>query len=985
MNENGRRAINDILSEAAISGYYRQSRIDLELIMSLPEADVIVTTACVGFWRYENVDDIVLKLHHKFKNNFYLEVQYHNTEKQRELNKHILFLKNKHNIQLIMGCDSHFIDEKGCLDRDEFIKSKGIFYEDEQGWYLDYPDGDTAYKRFADQCVLSHDEIFEAISNTNIFLNVEEYDCPIFGSEVKMPTLYPDKTQEEKDKIYEELIWEKWENYKKEVPKELWGIYKKEIAYEIDIVKKTYHADYFLLDYAIVNLGKKKGGRLSLTGRGSAVSFITNKLLGFTDVDRIAAKVKMYPERFMSPTRILETHSLADIDMNVAEQEPFWEAQEDITGYEHSKQMIAFQQLKPPAAWKMYAKSQDVDFETANAVSEQIKKWQKDVARADEDSKDDIDIYDYIEPRFHEIYKKSEDYLGVISSVSPHPCASLIYMGDIRKEIGYIYVKPKEGEGRVCCCMDGKWAEKYGFLKNDWLKVNVVKAIFNIFDRIGIPPISVNQLLKECTPENLAWTMYAKQCTYGLNQVEQPGTASRVAKYGPLNISELTAFVAAIRPGFKSMYKVFESKEHFDYNIPTFDKLIQTDEMPNTFVLYQEQAMATLNYAGIPMSECYAVIKSIAKKRTNEVLQYKKSFILGFTQKIVNDEQIHNSKAEEIAYKVWQIIEDSSRYSFNASHAYCVALDSLYGAWLKVYHPLEFYEVYLNILNEKGDKDRLNKFKAEAEHYFRILFPPYRFGQDNRKITLDKDNNAINNALSSIKGYSNIVGESLYYCSKETENDFFQILKWLDNKSIKSKKILPLIKIDYFRQFGNVNQLIEAVDIFDLLKQGNAKQLSKDKIKGTILAQINLEKYCTGKNKDGSDAKNYKIIDMDGLLKLVWFHISNMSIPDITLTEKMIYQKEYLDYIDLTTGKKEDIKKVIITDIKPLFGKYSSEPWAYRVETRSLGTGKSAILNIKTYTYQKYGQLKKLEIIKIGEISKNDKGYWYVYDYEKIS
>ena len=53
MNENGRQAINDILSQAAIDGYYRQSRIDVPLIMSLPPKDVIVTSACIAGWRYD--------------------------------------------------------------------------------------------------------------------------------------------------------------------------------------------------------------------------------------------------------------------------------------------------------------------------------------------------------------------------------------------------------------------------------------------------------------------------------------------------------------------------------------------------------------------------------------------------------------------------------------------------------------------------------------------------------------------------------------------------------------------------------------------------------------------------------------------------------------------------------------------------------------------------------------------------------------------
>ena len=56
----------------------------------------------------------------------------------------------------------------------------------------------------------------------------------------------------------------------------------------------------------------ENGGVLTTTGRGSAVSWITNKLLGFTEVDRIAASVKMYPDRFMSAARILQSGSLPD-------------------------------------------------------------------------------------------------------------------------------------------------------------------------------------------------------------------------------------------------------------------------------------------------------------------------------------------------------------------------------------------------------------------------------------------------------------------------------------------------------------------------------------------------------------------------------------------------------------------------------------------------------------------------------------------------
>ena len=173
-NENGRQALNDALSEANISGFYGQPRLDIPLILSLPADDMIITTACVAYHRYEDIDEITLKFYEHFKDNFYLEVQAHNTESQIALNKHLLELHNTYGIKLMAGCDSHYIYPEDAQVRTDFLNSKGLSYPDEEGWYLDYPDGDTLYKRFATQCVLSHEEICEALNNTNVFLEVEE-------------------------------------------------------------------------------------------------------------------------------------------------------------------------------------------------------------------------------------------------------------------------------------------------------------------------------------------------------------------------------------------------------------------------------------------------------------------------------------------------------------------------------------------------------------------------------------------------------------------------------------------------------------------------------------------------------------------------------------------------------------------------------------------------------------------------------------------
>jgi len=974
-NENGRQALNDVLSEANLTGFYGQPRLDIPLILSLPKDDVIVTTACLAYWRYEDIDEITAKFANHFGKNFFLEVQYHNVESQRILNRKILELRKELHLPIIMGCDSHYIYPEQAQTRQDFLTSKGMNYTDEENWYLDYPNGDTAYQRFADQCVLTNDEIHEAMDNTRVFETVEEYDSDIFNTEIKMPSLYPNWTQEQKDAEYKRLVWQGWAEYKKQVPEEKWSHYEDEINKEIQVVVDTHMADYFIDNYYIIRKGKENGGWLTKTGRGSCVSFATNMLLGFTEVDRIAAKVHMYPERFMSTTRILQSGSLPDIDFNVAPVEPFAHGQQEVMGEDHAYPMVAYGTMQKSAAWKLYAKSQGVPFEIANAISDQIKKYELAVKHAAEEDKDSIDVLDFIDKEYYEVFAKSKDYLGLITSWSIAPCSYLLYQGSIRKQIGLVKVKD-----HLCCTLDGHSAEAHHFLKNDLLKVSVVDAIYRSYHRIGMEPPTVQELLAQCPPDDPAWDIYKKGCTIGINQCEQTGTASRVAKYAPRNISELGAFVAAIRPGFKSMYKEFESRKPFAYGVKAFDDLIQTEEMPNSFLLYQEQEMAALNYAGIAMSDCYTAIKNIAKKRVEKVLAYKDTFIDGFTNTMINDEGKSQEEADELAHKLWQIIEDSSKYSFNCSHSYCVALDSLYGAWLKAHHPLEFYEVQLTLAEEKGDKDKMSALKAEAEDYFNIKFPPFRFGQDNSYIHADLSTNSINNSIAAIKGFGSSIGKVLYEASQRKLETFTDVLYELDKRRLKTATVKPLILIDYFEQYGTSKQLIIIQEAWDFFKQGTAKVIRKDKIDKPLLAEIIS-------NHGGETTNSYKV-NADTVLAIMKDYERAVvetglgECLDYSIGEKVQFSLDILGYVDVITHKEVDRRRLIIIDTFPL--NKDGKPWAYRIVTRSLGSGKTARLTVRADIY-KTNPIKIGDIIYAAELYKNEQGYWYLLKYNKES
>lgn len=865
--ENARQCINDILAEANISGFYFRPRLDLDLIFSLPKDEVIITTACVAFWKYDDIDKTVLDLNNHFKD-FYLEVQYHNTDSQKELNKHIISLADNYNIPIIMGCDSHYISQDKAWERDDYLASKKIFYDNEQGWYLDYPDGDTAYQRFIDQGILSEKQIDEAFDNTNIFLSVSEYDSPIFNKEIKMITVYPELTQKERDKKYLNLIKGKWNEEKNKIPIELHNLYKKEITKEAKDVITTKHSDYFLYDYRLVDRAVKNGGMITNSGRGSAVSYYTNKLLGFTKIDRISAKVKMYPERFISPTRILQSKSLADLDMNLGNPEVFAETQTEIlvevygdVGKEFSYPMLAYGKFHAKSAFKMYARAKNLDFETANQVSQQIEAYEKALKYAEDDEKDDINIYDYVDEKYHKLIKDSEEYLGIISDVKTHPCGYLLYNRNIRREIGLIKIKTESTKKEtLCTIMDGKWAEDYKFLKNDLLKVDVVKLIKLAYKRLNLQEHEEKELIEICKDNHKVWDIYKNGYTMGINQVEKSATKHKAMKYQPKNISELCAFVAAIRPGFKSMYNTFEKREPFSYDIPAFDNLIQTDEMKSSFLLYQEMAMAALSFAGIPMSECYDIIKHISKKREEKIKAYKDMFLNGFAKKIQELENRPEKESQQIANKVWQIISDSCRYQFNASHAYCVAMDSLYGAYLKSNYPLHFYEVFLNLLFQKGNqKDRIALVKKEATKAFNIKFEPIRFRQDNRQFTLDEKNNAIYTALSSIKDMGKKNADELYQFKDKQYNNFLELLIDIKEKtSINVGQIDILVKLNFFEEFGKNYKLLNFIELYN--KYYNRKQISKNKLEqkyNNIILKYSRETNKTYVGLQSIDFLNY--------------------------------------------------------------------------------------------------------------------------------
>lgn len=827
--------LNLALSEANISGYYYRPRVDLELLMQLDPRDVFITTACLaGVYRYgyDEAERLITYLHAHFRDSLMLEVQAHHTDKQREVNAFILKLYRKYNIPLIAGMDSHFIYPEDAALRNSRLEANNIRYEDEEGWMLDYPSTEEAIDRFRVQGVLSEAQIHEAMENTQVFLDFEDV---ILSREKKIPTIYPELSQEEKNDRYRQLVYSEWAQYatslnETEQQKRLEGI-----AYEVDTITSTNMSDYFLLNHAIVKRAKEKGGIITTTGRGSGVSYFTNMLLGFSSVDRFAIPVEMFPDRFISADRIL-AGNLPDLDLNLANEDIFQEAQTEVLGEWHSAPMVAFGTLRRLSAWKMYCRANSVPYDAAQAVANQLKRFESDLRFAEDDAT--VDVYEYVPKAYHELVRMSEKYLGVIDSLSPHPCAHVLCQGDIRREIGIIRINSKTGKKKTvyAALIDGATAEAYGYLKNDFLHVDVVKINREVFRRVGIPQPDVQELLALTEGDRETWRMYADGLTMGLNQVEKPKTREKVMQYKPRNITELSAFVAAVRPAFKSMLPTFLARKHFDYGIPVFDRLIQTRDMTSSFILYQEQTMKTLQYAGFTAPESYSAIKAIAKKHSEKVLPLKERFLTGFASKILEDDKrCGEAQSHAMAAQVWQIIEDATSYGFNSSHAVCVALDSLYGAYAKSKYPLEYFTTLLSSYASKGDKDRISLVKEEMRSGFGIKVVPCRFRQDNRDYYIDREANSISDALTSVKHISMRVADALYKMRDNAYGSFVDLLHEMEMApAFDATSMEILVRMGYFAEFGSTGKLLR---IYRMFREG-PDRFSKAHVPATQQARL---------------------------------------------------------------------------------------------------------------------------------------------------
>ena len=900
-NKDGYYELNDLLTESNLTGLYYKPRIDDELLFNLNPNNFIITTACVAgrLRNDEGLDEWIIRMKKHFGDNFYLEVQNHNVDIQKEHNKKVLRLSKEYNIKIIHANDSHYINKDDAKYRDLFLKAKGIIYEEESDFILDYPTYDEVVNRYKEQNILTNDEIKQAMNNTLIF---DSFEGIILDDDIKIPHVSDNPNRELK-----EIINKEWLKESKNIPVEEHDKYLEAIRYEIGIIEDCHMEEYFILDYKIVKKAiNKYNGMLTKTGRGSAVSFYVNKLLGLTEIDRLKSPITLYPTRFMSTERILATRSLPDIDLNSPSREEFIKATEDLLGEENCGWMLAYKYLQDASAFRLYCKAIDMKVEQYDKVAKNL-----------DDYRDNPDWKDIIE--------ESKHFVGVVESIAPSPCSMLLYSKPLRREIGL--VRTKDG---VCVNIDGYNCDKYKYLKNDYLAVKVWEIIRKTCElaNIKIPSITELEKLLDCK----TYDIYKNKLTCTINQADSKFATDLIAKYQVSSVDEMSAFVASIRPGFASLLDNFIERKPYTTGVEELDNILKDSYH---YLMYQESIMKYLIWLGVKESESYDIIKKIAKKKfkEKELKELKIKLKEGWKKQVGREQGFEET---------WQVVEDASRYSFNASHSLSYAYDSLYGAYLKAHYPLEYYTTVFTLYD--GDIERTGKLTNELE-YFGIELKQPKFRYSKADYFMDKETNSIYKGVASIKYLNETVANELYELKDNKYDTFLDLLIDLQNISINSRQLDILIKLGYFSEFGGRQYLLNIVEMYN--KYGKKKTFKKTELPLSIeLMRTVCEKET---DKQFSKPNNKKLCE----LLINCLDDEDMEIKDIIMAE--------LEFCGTPSYKTDELgcRAVIALDL--------STKYTPVVDFYNLSTGGIAKIKMSKKVF-KSNVIEKGDIVELGDL-----------------
>jgi len=812
-NEKGYKNLVKLVTKAHLEGFYYKPRIDEDLLSQHSEG-LIALSACLQGKipqlilkkKIREAIEVAFKYQNIFgKDNFYLELQHHpNISDQKKVNKALIEISKKCHIPLVATNDCHYLSP-------EDAKIQDILMLINTGAKPDDPErltmrADDFSIRSPERMIKDFEKIPEAIENTQKITELCNFKFKT--GEIKLP-IFETPNKETPQEYLTKLCYRGIKNrYGERIPQKV----IQRMKYELEIIKKTGFASYFLIVQDLVNWAKENGIVVG-PGRGSVGSSLVAYLLNITNIDPL--KYDLLFERFLNPERI----SLPDIDLDFTDRR-----RDEVIEYAAKKygrdkvaQIITFGTMAARAVVRDVGRALGYSYSYCDKIAKMIPaNFTLDETLANVKEFQELYLNDEKAQRLIDYAKKIE---GCARHVSTHACGVVISSQPLEEFIPLQHAT--QNKKIVVTQYEMHSIEELGLLKIDFLglkNLTIIEDTLNLISQLRGKKIEIENILLD---DKKTFKLLQRGETTGVFQLESEGMKRYLKQLKPNTIEDIIAMLALYRPGPMNFIPDYIAGKHkkkkIEYLHPKLKPILaETFSIP----VYQEQIMKIAQeLAGFSLVEADVLRKAIGKKIRALLLQQKEKFISGCKK---------NNIDEETALKIWHWFEPFARYSFNKSHSTAYAIIAYQTAFLKTHFPLEFMTSLLT--SDLHDVERVGFLISECKRMgIEVLPPDINESLENFTTILP---NKIRFGLLAIKNVGHntvkaIVNERI---AKGPYRSIFEFVQRINPKDLNKKSFEALIKAGCFDRLGERNQLLENLErLLELCRESQKMKMEGQK------------------------------------------------------------------------------------------------------------------------------------------------------------
>jgi DNA polymerase III subunit alpha len=677
-----------------------------------------------------------------FGDNFYLELQRHNTPFDEKLNREIIALAETFDIGLVATNNVHYLERKdaGSYRALAAIRNK----EKLSSSNLNALPGSDHYLKTSDEMSMLFRDEHGEVSNT---LLIAEKCTYVFAE--KDPVLPHFPLPEDFLSEEEYLRHLTWEGAKEKYAGcEADGITMEEvrerIELELGVIVKMGFSSYFLIVSDLIAASRRLGYSVG-PGRGSAAGSIVAYLTGITRIDPL--KYKLLFERFLNPER----SSMPDIDIDFTPvgKQKVLEYTVEKYGTESVAKVIAIGTLGAKAAIRDAGRVLEVPLPVVDRLAKLVPgKPGITLEKAMSEVKE-MKQYAESTPENRQLMEYARALEGRARNVSMHAGAVVITDGPLEEQVP-LYVSNKietevrkfadeidldeedllKGkspdeidEKQVVTQFDKNWIETAGLLKIDYLGLETLAVIDETLKLIKRRHALDIDLEKVPMNDRKTFRIFQEGKMAGIFQFESSGMQNYMTRLQPTQIGDIIAMSALYRPGAlnaridekRNAVDLFVDRKHgreeIDYMHPMLEEILK-----ETYgvIVYQEQVMQISQVmGGFSLAKADNLRKAMGKKKPEIMEKYKADFVEGAIRQGVHD---------TLATRVFELMAEFAGYGFNKSHSAAYGVLAYWTGYLKAHYTIEFMTAILN--SEIGDIERMKHLTDEAKSFGIMTLPP---------------------------------------------------------------------------------------------------------------------------------------------------------------------------------------------------------------------------------------------------------------------